>query len=249
MQNLYYQPMLSKPPPELDLYQTRPAHRAFSVDETKSEALNSGIEVLRNLIRGQISTTVNDTLMFLAISKSIATVRCFHNDGATIYMAQFKEELVRWQLVFSSNPDSLSKFRPLPDLWQIDLESTSNEEASPLHPEALLSLQDMALRVVGEGASLLIDRGSGRSGTLRPGLLLSQRHWREGIRNKADEGGSGINRKREIHDFDTHESGDRVTEAALPQSRSLHLCPGSSIPHVSPLANLLTRTSTPWYLS
>lgn len=236
IQNCFYAQLTrSHKPPELYMHQTGQLHWGVSLDGTKVKAWKSGIAVLKGLTKGQVPTTMNEILMFLAIAKSIATVKFFHDDGATNYYSQFDQDLVRWQAVFASNLNYLSMFRMLVyDLWQVDLENSPNERGSLIHPGALLSLQDIALRLVDEGTPLLLDDRNGRSRTSKFGLLFSQKQWRQTVLTEKFEGDGTNGQSPKLN---TLETGDRVPEAALPRSRPPDDCSEGYTRHVSPPIN------------
>ncbi|KAH7417809.1 hypothetical protein BKA64DRAFT_700354 [Cadophora sp. MPI-SDFR-AT-0126] len=197
---------------------------AIGFDKTRRQAWASGIKVMRRMISGQIPTSLNETIMFLALAKAIAVVRDNYGDGDLDCNARFNEDLGRWELVFSADSANLRKFRQaVSDLWRVELDVPLAEKAINPHPDTLFDIQEMVLKLIREGAPFLSDEGT-KPESGRVGLLSSQKQWR-----LWNEFATNINdRVNRVHQ--SHHSGGHVLENSFTAATQLKLCP----PKVTP---------------
>lgn len=138
-------------------------------DYNHSKAWSRGIAVMRGLCRGEASSNLYDTIMFLVIGKSI----CHSKIASSIpdHHAEFLADLGRWQVLFRSDEWSLSAFRnAVSDIWQVSV-----EELDRVHPPdstSLIHFQELAMSLISN-----VEQSLDRQRDLGKGLLASQERW------------------------------------------------------------------------
>ena len=143
----------------------------FDTDYRK--AWNSGTNVMRNLLAGKSPSSLNDTIMFLAIAKAM----CLSGSAPALltWYSDFASDVGRWQMLFKSEDGSLAAFQEaVSRIWGIHSEHL-NHVKSP-DSDTMASFQELAVSLA-DDAEL--------SFGLRVhdyGLIASQKRWRS--RNK-----------------------------------------------------------------
>ena len=145
----------------------------LGIDVDYSKAWKSGTNVMRNLLAGKHPSSLNDTIMFLAIAKamylsgSAPALSTWHSD--------FASDVGRWQMLFKSENGRLIAFQEaVSSIWGIHLEHLDSVKSPD--SETLASFQELAVSLA-DDAEL--------SFGLREhdyGLIASQKRWRS--RNK-----------------------------------------------------------------
>ena len=145
----------------------------FGFDADYTEAWNSGTNVMRDLLAGKHPSSLNDTIMFLAIAKamylsgSAPALSTWHSD--------FASDVGRWQMLFKSDTGKLLAFQEaVNSIWGIRLEHLNNVKSPD--SETLASFQELAVSLA-DDAEL--------SFGLRKhdyGLIASQNRWRSRIK-------------------------------------------------------------------
>ena len=141
--------------------------RGFDADY--SNAWSSGINVMRNLYAGKLPSSLNDTIMFLAIAKAM----CLSGSAPALstWDSDFASDLGRWQILFKSDVDSLLDFREaVSSIWGIRLEHLSHVNSPD--SETLSSFQELGVSLADDAELSLDLRG------LDDGLIASQERWR-----------------------------------------------------------------------
>ncbi|KAI0599949.1 hypothetical protein F4775DRAFT_101168 [Biscogniauxia sp. FL1348] len=138
------------------------------------EAWRLGFKVLRGLCNGKTPGDVNEALLFLGLSKSMATV--VDGEGFQDLQREFFDDLSRWQIVFpEGTSDHLAFIDATKAIWGIDIKQCrqpppQNHDA---FVEALQRLQDLTLRLVSQVGSVV-----GISGVGDLSLAETQARWR-----------------------------------------------------------------------
>ena len=141
--------------------------RGFDADY--STAWSSGINVMRNLHAGKLPSSLNDTIMFLAIAKAM----CLSGSAPALstWYSDFASDIGRWQILFKSDIDSLLDFREaVSSIWGIRLEHLTHVNSPD--SETLASFQELAVSLADDAELSFGLRG------LDDGLIASQDHWR-----------------------------------------------------------------------
>ena len=138
-------------------------------DYNFSKAWSRGIAVMRGLCRGEVPSTLYDTIMFLAIGKAI----CLSKIGSSLsdHHAKFLADLGRWQVLFRLDKWSLSAFRnAVSDIWHVSTEELDRN--CPLDSTSLIQFQELAMSLI-----KIVEQSFDRQGELGKGLLASQERW------------------------------------------------------------------------
>ena len=151
------------------------ANRAwgFGFDADYSKAWSSGTNFMRNLLAGKLSSSLNDTIMFLAIARAM----CLSGSAPVLstWYSDFASDVGRWQMLFKSeNGDLLAFQEAVSSVWGISIEQLKHVNSPD--SEALASFQELAV-ILADNAELSLG--------LREhdhGLIASQKRWRS--RNK-----------------------------------------------------------------
>ena len=149
----------------------RPWGRGF--DDDYSKAWTSGINVMRYLHAGKVPSSLNDTIMFLAIAKAM----CLSGSAPTLstWHSDFTSDVGRWQMLFSSEDGSLLAFQEaVSSIWGIQLEQLSHVNSPD--SETLASFQELAVTLANDAELSFGLQGHDY------GLIASQKLWRS--RNK-----------------------------------------------------------------
>ena len=136
----------------------------------RRKAFKKGIGVLRGLCRGQIPSTVSETVCFLAIARamSIATNEL---SNLACNMFDFERDLGRWQMLFKMEDGTLPAFRnAVAGIWNVILDGTQVQHPDP---STLMIFCDLAFSIV-QQVDNCFDLGSCSSSR----LLSSQKNWR-----------------------------------------------------------------------
>ena len=147
-------------------------------DTDYSKAWNAGLNVMRNLHAGKLPSSLNDTIMFLAIAKAM----CLSGSAPALskWHSDFASDVGRWQMLFKSEDGSLAAFQEaVSGIWGIHVEHL-NHVKSP-DSETLASFQELAVSLA-DDAEL--------SFGLREhdyGLIASQKRWRSRSKLKVPE--------------------------------------------------------------
>ena len=152
----------------------------------RKKAFGEGISVLRGLCKGQLPSTVNETIWFLAIAKSMSfatsnvSPRNYEQSQILLRLDErarrcntldFSEDLGRWQMVFENDWRSLAQFRiAIASVWHVDLHDTRVLRPDP---STLKEFCDLAYGILQNLDDSFDDssHGSGR-------LLANQEQWR-----------------------------------------------------------------------
>ena len=144
-------------------------HWGLGFDVDYSKAWKSGTNVMRNLLAGKHPSSLNSTIMFLAIAKamylsgSAPALSTWHSD--------FASDLGRWQMLFKSENSGLIAFQQaISSIWGIHLEHLDSVKSPD--SETLASFHELALSLADDAELSFGLRENDY------GLIASQVRWR-----------------------------------------------------------------------
>ena len=142
-------------------------------DADYKKAWKSGINVMRTLLAGKLPSSLNDTIMFLAIAKAMCLSAL--TLGLSMSQSDFASDIGRWQILFESENGNLLNFQEaVSSIWGIRLEHLSHVNSPD--SETLAYFQELAV-CLADDAELYFGLGEHDCG-----LIASQEHWQS--RNK-----------------------------------------------------------------
>ena len=152
----------------------------------RKKAFGQGISVLRGLCKGQLPSTVNETVWFLAIAKAMSfatsniSPRNYEHSQTLLRLGKrprrcstldFSEDLGRWQMVFENDRRSLAQFRnAIASIWHVNLDLIPILRPDPSILKEFCDLAYGILQILDDSFDDS-SHGSGR-------LLASQEQWR-----------------------------------------------------------------------
>ncbi|KAK9800087.1 putative C2H2-type domain-containing protein [Seiridium cardinale] len=93
---------------------------AYSLEMKSRKAWVIAKETLRRLCQGALPGGLNETLLFLALAKSMSSILDSSDDRDSI--AEFKEDIARWQVLFNTEGGGQLAFaNAVNAIWQVDL--------------------------------------------------------------------------------------------------------------------------------
>ncbi len=151
----------------------------------RRKAFKKGIGVLRGLCKGQIPSTVSETICFLAIARamSIATNEL---SSFACNMLDFERDLGRWQMLFKMEDGTLPAFRnAVAGIWNVILDGTQVQHPDP---STLMKFCDLAFGIVQH-----VDNFFDLSSCSSSRLSSSQKKWRVQVSSTPDAELAGHN--------------------------------------------------------
>ncbi|KKZ62051.1 hypothetical protein EMCG_03513 [[Emmonsia] crescens] len=113
------------------------------IETNWKNAWKTGIRCLRRLCNGLKLATVNETIMFFAISRAMShSVKTWDPN----YQKSFSDDVVRWQLLFSDYSSLIDYEQAVYDIWGIRFDGC--EILSPPDLDAMYSLQEMVKELI-----------------------------------------------------------------------------------------------------
>ncbi|RYC57585.1 hypothetical protein CHU98_g8625 [Xylaria longipes] len=125
---------------------------AYSLEMDTRRAWLIARTTLQQLCRRVLPRDLNETLLFLALARSMSAVT--ENTNNSPGLSEFKEDVTRWQMLFSAEDGGQRAFRDaVKDIWGIDV---SESRPSPL-PTAheLEKFQELAVNLVRRTAYMI----------------------------------------------------------------------------------------------
>ena len=96
-------------PRDIILYDIERALWGLKFDTDYTKAWDSGTSVMRNLLAGKVPSSLNDTIMFLAMAK--AMYLSGSAPALSTWHSNFASHVGRWQMLFKSDIGSLFAFQ------------------------------------------------------------------------------------------------------------------------------------------
>lgn len=145
--------------------------RRYGLEGGSRKAWCIARRTLRGLCNGTLPSSLNETLLFIALSKVMSSIVHGKDDAGAA--TELNQDLGRWQLLFNLEDGGLDAFRSaVMVFWGID---TSTLDATPSASEDVLAaFQDMALSCFSRASELLETEGLDELG-----LISIQNRWRE----------------------------------------------------------------------
>ncbi|KAK2812546.1 hypothetical protein FQN50_001190 [Emmonsiellopsis sp. PD_5] len=147
------------------------ANGPYAFDHNSRRGWKRGVNTMRGLCNKSIPQTLNETLMFLGVSKAMATV--MSTQGDCEMEREFNADLSRWQIIFKSGSRQLEAFRDIMfKVWGVNLDDYPQAPAPDIH--SLEQFQHLALSLVLRGGRVIHFKH-----TDYDRLLSVQMRWRE----------------------------------------------------------------------
>ena len=135
------------------------------------EAWAAGIRTMRGLRDGEAPGNTGDTIAFLCLARAMSET--LRNTGACDFSEQFRQDLFRWQVIFTSEAD-LDAFREaIHSMWGLEFDKPGSYLPQADPDEALKHFQTLALTLISEASESL-----GFDALADTGLECSQQRWR-----------------------------------------------------------------------
>ncbi|KAI1084959.1 hypothetical protein F5B20DRAFT_575426 [Whalleya microplaca] len=183
-----------------------------------NSAWSTGIDIMKNICKGNAPTEVSDTVAFLAVARAIAET-LVGTGGQMALLDKFDNDLLRWQQLFPFEEDVTSYRQVAQLIWGVQLSETSFYDTDNEDQYTLGCFRDLISTLINGAREPL-----GLDGLLDVGLEASLSRWRKRkpspvnvVPNSQPNSSNPLN--------DTHNPGSSVLQRGLwdHQPSLLHL--------------------------